>query len=190
MQIVLSTPRSTPVVPSIIRQQPKIRIEAKPEIFFFDKEVCKDDIKIDLSFAVKPYKVSTAPVYQQYTAWRFAKILMGQNYYGPEEFEEEFPLFFLTHEDLCTIAQVPWTKEILESPCPFFEGKMVKETHLLTMNQVFYGSEYAYWFEWNLVVKNPPTIKPTELPAHYGIRRAIESGEDILRKIIARHPQK
>ena len=138
---------------------------------------------------VKPYKVSTVPTYQRYIAWRFAKILMGQNFYGPEEFEEEFPIFFLAPDDLRMLAHVPWTKEILEGPCPFFEGQLVKETHLLTMNQVFHRENTSYWFEWNLVVKNPPTIEPSALPTRYGIRDAVGSDEDIVRKIIVRKPE-
>lgn len=173
----------TPALPT----QPKRRIEVRPEVEIGQIMLQGKGI---FTFTVLPRKISNIPVYQKYTEWRFAKILMGQNFYGPEEFEEEFPLYFLAPEELRKIAHVPWTKEILESPCPFFEGKMVKETHFLTMNQVFHSSGSDYWFEWNLVVKNPPFIKPSELPASYGIRKAVESGEDIIREIIARYPQK
>ena len=185
MQIVHSTPSTTPVVP-VALIQPKRRIEAIPEVEIGDIGIPG---KGKFTFTVCPRKVSTVIAYQQYTEWRFAKILMDRNFYGPEEFEEEFPLYFLAPEDLRKIAHVPWTKEILESPCPFFEGKMVKETHLLTMNQVFHPCGSDYWFEWNLVVKNPPAIRSTELPVQYGLRKAVENGEDVIRKIIARRPE-
>lgn len=175
------------LVPVPVSRQPKGRIKALPEIMIGDIEVKGKGI---FTFTVLPRKISNASVYQKYTEWRFAKILMGQNFYGPEEFEEEFPYYLLSPEDLRKIAHVPWTKEILESPCPFFEGKMVKETHLLTMNHVFHSSGCDYWFEWNLVVKNPPATKPTELPTQYGIRNAVGLGEDIVRQIIARYPEK
>lgn len=174
-------------VPVPVSTQSTRRVQVTPCVMIDEITI---QAKSEITFGVLPYKVSTISLHQKYIDWRFAKILMGQNFYGPEEYEADIPYVFLTAEDLRTIAHVPWTKEILESPCPFFEGKMVKETHILTMNEIHHRKDTSYWFEWNLVVKNPPNIKPAELPDHYGIRNAVGRGEDVRRKIIARYPQK
>lgn len=150
------------------------------------------------------------PNYKEYPAWQFAKILMGPNFYGPTEFEEDVRSFFLSGANIAKITNVPWTKEILAGPCPFNRGKTVKETHVLSLSTVRNEETHAFWFEWILVLKNPPPIKknpfwhnwilalrdligldePSDLPPQYGIRRAstYDDGGTLI-KIIARRPE-
>ena len=150
------------------------------------------------------------PSYKEYPAWQFAKILMGQNFHGLDEFEEDIRSFLFQKTNLVKITNVPWTKEILAGPCPFNPGKTVKETHVLSLSTVRNEETRAFWFEWILVLKNPPPLKKksflrnwimalrslmgldelSDLPSQYGTRRAstYDDGGTVV-KIIARKPE-
>ena len=153
---------------------------------------------------------ASLPSYKEYPAWQFAKILMGPNFYGLDEFEEDIRSFFSQKTNLVKITNVPWTKEILEGPCPFNPGKTVRETHVLSLTTVRNEETRAFWFEWILILKDRPPVKKnifwvnwivslkklsglgssSDLPQQYGTRRAssYDDGGNLI-KVIARRPE-
>lgn len=59
---------------------------------------------------------------------RTVRLLMGQNFFGPEEwatfYNETIPVKLLRR------TKFPWGEDVLEGPCPFVRGKSVRETHV------------------------------------------------------------
>lgn len=192
MQIVHSIPGSISVVP--FKKPAEKPFARREEVSFIAHGVTeflteKDPRKITMG--VDFVRDNDAPDYSQYPARQFARILMGPNFYGPEEFELEMQSLFLTPEDLSRLANVPWTKEVLESPCPFNPGKMIKETHALSVGSILHPKKHTFWLEWILAVKNPSFLEGSvNLPPQYMVRRATDYQDDgPIQKILARFPE-
>lgn len=187
MQIVYSNPGNVPPLVHSQRPLKKTSPERCEFRFIADIDVTNDK---GITFRVGFKRSLDVPDYTKYPARQFARILMGPNFYGPTEFEEEMQSVFLSPEDLQRIANVPWTKDILESPCPFKPSKMVKETHFLTIASVRDEKYCTYWFEWILAVFNPPALTELgNLPPQYATRRATDYQGSSLGKILARFPE-
>ncbi len=69
--------------------------------------------------------------------YRNAKVLLGNNFFGPEEWLAEYG-FNLSQEQFDRINKFPWSEDVLNSPCFLVKGKTIKETHF-----AFLGMENA-----------------------------------------------
>ncbi len=56
-----------------------------------------------------------------------ARMLLNENIFDVRDWMSFHVLF--TEKQLCDAEKFPWDEEILNSPCPFTEGKRVKDTH-------------------------------------------------------------
>lgn len=62
-----------------------------------------------------------------------ARLLFGHHrFFGIEDWEMEFGNR-ISKKEKAAAADFPWTREALNSPCPFIKGKKVKETHFAFM---------------------------------------------------------
>jgi len=71
-----------------------------------------------------------------------AKEIMARNFFGPEEwynFDRR-----ITEDEMREIDSVflPWTQRFLESPCPFFPLKRIKETHFASLEIFTFKGEW------------------------------------------------
>ena len=192
MQIVQSVPRITPAsvtnVAHIARQQV---VPRESEEFSLQIErVFKDrNTGREYSIGVASYwRQKEGPDYTGYPNWKSVKSLMGRNFYGPEDLEDDNVDFSFSPKDSQRIANVPWTKEILEGPCPFHKGKKVKESHLLTLAPIRNEKSGTYQFGWVLAVRNPPLWIQLKFLKMYGFRRADSTSNGQCVKILARRP--
>jgi len=62
------------------------------------------------------------------TNCQVARAILGKNFFGVEEWATLYGVQF-TKKQLREAAQFPWGEEVLNAPCPFVNGKTVKETH-------------------------------------------------------------
>lgn len=184
MQIARPVPNITSAVSAV---NPVQQSSQERQLFGLEIVLYVDE-KIGITYSIPFEKCVVLPDYDGYPAWQFAKILMGPNFYGHEDFERATRLF-LSSEDLEMTSNIPWTKEILESPCPFTKNKMVKETHFLSFVSVRDEAICKHWFEWVLVVKDPSIIDLGNIPLQYGIRRTMEFQSANINKIFARFPE-
>lgn len=193
MQIVQSVPRITPAevtnVAHIARQQV---VPRESEEFSLQIErVFRDrNTGDEYSICIASYRrQKEAPDYTGYPSWKSVKSLMGRNFYGPEDLEDDNVNFSFSPKDLQRITNVPWTKEILEGPCPFHKGKTVKESHLLTLVEIRNEESRTYRFGWVLAVMDPPLWIQLTFLKMYGFRRADSMNNGPCIKILARRPE-
>ena len=59
---------------------------------------------------------------------KLARAILNENFFGVEEWSSLYGVNF-TKKQLREIADFPWSKDVLNAPCPFVKGKKVKETH-------------------------------------------------------------
>jgi len=59
---------------------------------------------------------------------KLARAILGKHFFGVEEWSAFYGVDF-TNKQLREIAEFPWNKDVLNAPCPFHEGKTIKETH-------------------------------------------------------------
>lgn len=59
---------------------------------------------------------------------QLARSIMGKNFFGIEEWNLFYGAKF-SKKQLQNIPEFPWDADILNSPCPFFKGKKIKQTH-------------------------------------------------------------
>ena len=59
---------------------------------------------------------------------RLARAVAGQNFWGPEEWATLYGARF-TKKQIREAEKFPWGEDVLNSPCPFNSGKLVKDTH-------------------------------------------------------------
>lgn len=57
-----------------------------------------------------------------------ARDLLGQNFFGVQEWSTSFGVA-LSSDQLQEIATFPWGEGVLNVPCPFVGGRLVRETH-------------------------------------------------------------
>ncbi len=61
--------------------------------------------------------------------YKIAKAIMHDNFFGVEDWERHFNVKF-TKTMLAAAAKFPWDVDVLNSPCPFIDGKKIRETHI------------------------------------------------------------
>ncbi len=59
-----------------------------------------------------------------------ARKIMSKNFFGVEEWKKFYGVSF-TAKQLQVILNVPWSKKLLAGSCPFIQGKLLSETHIL-----------------------------------------------------------
>lgn len=59
---------------------------------------------------------------------KLARAILGKNFFGIEDWSALYGVNF-SQKQLRTIAEFPWGEDILNSPCPFYKGKLIRETH-------------------------------------------------------------
>ncbi len=59
---------------------------------------------------------------------KLARAVMGQNFFGVEEWATLYNVNF-SKKQLREVSEFPWGEDILNGPCPFNQGKLVRETH-------------------------------------------------------------
>jgi len=71
---------------------------------------------------------------------KLVRVIMGEErLWGAEEWSAFYGLRF-TKKQLREVAEFPWSKDVLNTPCPFYKGKSVKETHFAFLGlDVFKG---------------------------------------------------
>jgi hypothetical protein len=67
---------------------------------------------------------------------RIARMLLGKNFFGVEEWSKFYGVSF-SKEQLQPVVNFPWSRDILDAPCPFVRGKRIKDTHF-----AFLGLDY------------------------------------------------
>lgn len=61
---------------------------------------------------------------------QLARTIMGDNFFGAEDWETHYGVrLFLRKKLLSVMTKFPWGEDVLNAPCPFVKGKLVKETH-------------------------------------------------------------
>lgn len=86
------------------------------------------------------------------------KILGEANFFGAPEWSKYLGVRF-TNRELGKIVEFPWSEQILNSPCPFFKGKLVRETHFAYLGLTTLGDTH---FPWGTLKSEPLTIKEWE----------------------------
>jgi hypothetical protein len=59
---------------------------------------------------------------------RLARAILGRNIFAIEDWMTYYDVRF-TKKQLRDAGKFPWSEEVLNSPCPFNEGRLVKDTH-------------------------------------------------------------
>jgi len=59
---------------------------------------------------------------------KLARALMGQNFFGVEEYVTLYGVNF-SKKQLREVSKFPWSEDVLNGPCLFNKGKLVKDTH-------------------------------------------------------------
>lgn len=62
------------------------------------------------------------------TSHNVARGILGRNFFGIEEWLVHYGIV-LTDEELVQVSEFPWETDTLLAPCPFYEGKQIKDTH-------------------------------------------------------------
>lgn len=69
-----------------------------------------------------------------------AERILGRHYFGPSHWKQIYDVSF-SDDQLEEIAIFPWNRDILDSPCPFWPGELVKDTHFSFLGLPHIGSE-------------------------------------------------
>lgn len=131
-----------------------------------------------------------------------ARKIMGKNFWGLHEFEKSKGIPSLPNKEYLEqglTCSVPWTMYTLRSPCPFYKGRRICETHILEIaevcNQEEEGSlEKPRKLKWFLYLKRKPIneeeARALELPPEYDFQKVCASGNDSVSFIIIRKPER
>jgi hypothetical protein len=108
-------------------------------------------------------------VSEQTTSLERANEIMGENIFGPAEWERCI-IYGLRAEDLEVGAQLPWSEDILTGPCLFFPDKRVCETHFAFLGHTRGG--HFNIMSWQRVLldylrRYHPAHKDKTLPLFY-----------------------
>ena len=82
--------------------------------------------------------------------YRVAQQEMGANFFGPAEWSDHYGLQF-SKGQLRKIAGFPYSIELLNSPCPFNEGKLIKETHFAFLGLDRFKDKPLTIMEWQKI---------------------------------------
>lgn len=95
------------------------------------------------------------------TDQRTAQLLMcEQNFFGVPQWLTHYARFGVqfTRQQLRLVARFPWSGEVLNEPCPFNEGKLVRDTHFAFLGFDRVNSQplsINRWQEWQPISGQP-----------------------------------
>ena len=100
---------------------------------------------------------------------RIVRAIMGKNYFGPDDWVKFYNASF-TKKQLRAVTEFPWGEDILSSSCPFYQGKLVRDTHfaflgISRLNGV--PLTVAKWLELHPAT-GQPKFKFSQNPWHAG----------------------
>lgn len=101
---------------------------------------------------------------------KLARALMGQNFFGLEEWATLYGANF-TKKQLREVAEFPWGEDILNGPCPFVQGKLVKDTHFAFLGVSKLNGDpltVMKWHELHPATGQPKFYHSTDNPWHRG----------------------
>lgn len=87
-----------------------------------------DRIRTDKSFADRVADFMLRGGLDGSVHYKLARAIMGKKFFGVEEWSTLYGVN-LSKKRLQEVAEFPWGKNILNAPCPFVEGKSIRETH-------------------------------------------------------------
>ncbi len=100
---------------------------------------------------------------------KLARAILGQNFFGVEEWATLYGANF-TKKQLREVAAFPWGEDVLNGPCPFNKGKLVKDTHFAFLGVEKLNSSPLTVMKWHEL--HPATGQPkfyfNENPWHQG----------------------
>lgn len=100
---------------------------------------------------------------------KLARAILGNNFFGVEEWATLYGANF-TKKQLREVAEFPWGEDILNGPCPFVKGKLVKDTHFAFLGVSKLNGDPLTVMKWHGL--HPPTGQPkfyfTDNPWHRG----------------------
>lgn len=67
---------------------------------------------------------------------------LGDNHFGTRAWSKMY-WDFLSRDELANFPEFPWPLSLLSEPCPFNEGKTVRETHIVFLTRSMVGGEPA-----------------------------------------------
>jgi hypothetical protein len=73
---------------------------------------------------------------------------LGMNFWGVEEWSILYGVEFSSGQ-IREIPKFPWSEDILHSPCPFYEGKKVKDTHFAFLGLERINGEPLTIMKWH-----------------------------------------
>lgn len=74
------------------------------------------------------------------------EIMSWRNFFGPEEWRNFGRR--ISEEEMVGSIFFPWGEQILESPCPFFPGKRIKQTHFASLEIFSFKGEWLDSIRW------------------------------------------
>jgi hypothetical protein len=113
--------------------------------------------------------VSKATAAKVVSAYRFglsvleAKEILTDNFFGIEAWTSLYD-WPLTETEQRLLPIFPWGRDILLSPCPFFRGKRVYQTHFAFWGRECVGADPLNILKWHVLEPNLFWFKPD---AHY-----------------------
>jgi hypothetical protein len=81
---------------------------------------------------------------------KLARATMGQNFFGVEEWATLYGANF-SKKQLREVNEFPWGEDVLNSPCPFNKGKLVKDTHFAFLGLEKLNADPLTILKWQLL---------------------------------------
>jgi len=78
---------------------------------------------------------------------RIARAILGQNFFGVKEWFVLYGVSF-SKKHLRQATEFPWSEDVLNAPCPFHEGKSIKETHFAFLGVDAFKGEPLTIHKW------------------------------------------
>lgn len=81
---------------------------------------------------------------------KLARAIMGKNFFGVEEWSMLYGINF-TKKQLREVGEFPWNEDVLNSPCPFVEGRSIRETHFAFLGLNTINGKPRSILEWQKI---------------------------------------
>lgn len=88
---------------------------------------------------------------------KLARAILGKNFFGIEDWSAFYGVNF-SGKQLRAVAEFPWGEDILNAPCPFSKGKLIRETHAAYLGLDRYMGKPLTIMKWQEV--HPITGQP------------------------------
>lgn len=88
---------------------------------------------------------------------KLARAILGKNFFGIEDWSALYGVNF-SGKQLRAVAEFPWGEDILNAPCPFSKGKLIRETHVAYLGLDRYMGKPLTIMKWQEV--HPITGQP------------------------------